>query len=110
MGNTSYAAPNGHARIATRSVAGGSFPLYDGISIEILLLRSRSRPLRVLCVLRPRLLLSFELRVKGVKTFEAFREDLLIGQTLLGPTLKDLFNSEAFDSAKLFVLQIRVMD
>ena len=107
MGNTSYAAPDGHARIATRCVAGGSFPLYDGISIEILLLRSRSRPLRVLC---PRLLLSFELRVKGIKTFEAFREDLLIGQTLLGPTLKDLFNSEAFDSAKLFVLQIRVMD
>jgi hypothetical protein len=68
-------------------------------------------PFPLLRVLSARLLwFPFELRVKGIKTFEAFVEDLLIGQSLLGPTLEDLFNSEAFDPVKLFILQIGVVD
>ena len=40
MGTTFYAAPNGHARIATRSVAGGSCPHFACLAIKILVLRS----------------------------------------------------------------------
>jgi hypothetical protein len=57
-----------------------------------------------------RFLRPLELGVKGIKTFEALGEDLLIGQTLLCPTFEDLFNSEAFDSMKFFIFQIGVMN
>jgi hypothetical protein len=48
--------------------------------------------------------------VKRVKAFEALRQNLLIGQTLLGPALEDLFHAEAFDPVKLLIFQIGVMD
>src|SRR5215469_3065335 len=53
---------------------------------------------------------SFELRVQSIKTFEAFGEDLLVVETLLGPTLKDLLDSEPINLVELVVLQICIVD
>jgi hypothetical protein len=76
----------------------------------IFIKRAHLRRAAVSPIRRFGLLCPFELGIKGIKTFEAFGEDLLIGQTLLCPTFEDLFNSEAFDPMKLFVFQIRVMN
>jgi hypothetical protein len=82
----------------------------EEVSATIFSKRTHLRRVAVSPIRRFVLLCPFELGVKGIKTFEAFGEDLLIGQTLLGPTFEDLFNSEAFDPVKLFVFQIRVMN
>lgn len=47
--------------------------------------------------------------VKAIKAFEAFGEDLLIGQSLLCPSLKDLFDAEALDPVKLVVLEVGIV-
>src|SRR6516164_11333856 len=53
---------------------------------------------------------SFELCVKSVEAFEAFREDFLITQALLGPTLEYLFNAKSFDSVKLVVFDVCIVN
>src|SRR5260221_1234981 len=52
----------------------------------------------------------FELCVQGVKTLESLRENFLITQALFRPSFEDLFDAEPFDSMKLVVLHIGIVN
>jgi hypothetical protein len=48
--------------------------------------------------------------VKGLEALEAFRENFMVGQALLGQAFENLFNPESLETMKLIVLQIRIVN
>jgi hypothetical protein len=48
--------------------------------------------------------------METVEALKASQQDFFVAETLFGPTFQDLRNAEPFDSTKLAIFQISIVD